>query len=325
MSASATILLYHRLATPASDPHAICVSADRFGEQLRLLVDRYHPLPLTDVVRGLDTGDLPANAVSVTFDDGYADNARVALPLLREFGVPATVFVATATLDTGIEFWWDRLQAIFLTAGSLPRRLSLRIGRRPFFADLGDDREYGPADVDRHRRWVAASEPPPTRRHETYLRVFGRMQRLNGAAAAATLKRLESWAGVDTSTRSSRRCVSDGELRAMVDSGLIEIGGHTVNHPRLSKVRRSDRIEEITAGREALVDRVGPIQHFAYPFGDDAGAAALVQAAGFVSACTTVAGSATVKSDRYRLPRCRVGDWSAASLSTRMTELHPAP
>ncbi len=325
MSASATILLYHRVATPASDPHAICVSEDRFAEQLRLLVDRYHPLPLTEVVRGLDAHDLPANAVSLTFDDGYGDNAQVAFPLLREYGVPATIFVATANLGTDVEFWWDRLQSIFLTAGSLPRRLSLWIGRRPFYADLGEDREYGPAEVRRHRDWMAALERPPTRRHQTYLRLFGRIQRLRARSANATLERLESWAQVPASTRSSRRCLSNEELTAMRGSGLIEVGAHTAHHPRLSKLRRADRIEEIVVGREDLVDLVGPIRHFAYPFGDDVDSAALVRAAGFTSACTTKAGSATARSDRYRLPRHRVGDYSAATLQAQMKALDSAP
>jgi peptidoglycan/xylan/chitin deacetylase (PgdA/CDA1 family) len=57
-------------------------------------------------------GALPAGAVAVTFDDGYADNLANAAPLLVEFGVPATMFLSTGAIVNGCEFWWDDLERI---------------------------------------------------------------------------------------------------------------------------------------------------------------------------------------------------------------------
>ena len=54
----------------------------------------------------LERGSLPARALAITFDDGYADNATVALPILRRLGLPATFFVATGFLDGG-RMWND--------------------------------------------------------------------------------------------------------------------------------------------------------------------------------------------------------------------------
>ena len=67
-----------------------------------------HPVPLIEGVRGLATGSLPDRAVTVTFDDGYADNAEVALPILQRHGVPATFFVATGYLNGG-RMWNDSI------------------------------------------------------------------------------------------------------------------------------------------------------------------------------------------------------------------------
>ncbi len=320
MQASGHILVYHRVAVPAADPYAICITPERFGEHLSLLVDGYRPMSLTELLRGLDAGDLPPRAVTLTFDDGYADNALTALPLLREVDVPATVFVATATLGTEVEFWWDRLQAVFLTPGLLPQRVALRTGMRPFRADLADDCAYSEDDAQRHAGWVARSEPPPTQRHAAFIRLFRRIQRLDGPAAAAVLESLEAWAGRSASKRGTRRCLSLEDLAAMKDSGLIDIGAHTVRHPRLSKLRRGTRAEEITASRDRLAEIVGPVRHFAYPFGDDAGSVALVRGAGFASACTTRPGAVTSASDRYRLPRMYVGNWPSAELAARLAE-----
>ena len=55
------------------------------------------------VLAGLD----PAGKyVLITFDDGYYNN-HLALPVLRQFGVPATFFISTHHVQTGEAFWWD--------------------------------------------------------------------------------------------------------------------------------------------------------------------------------------------------------------------------
>ena len=58
-------------------------------------------LPLAVRVRALRAGTLPARALAIPFDAGYADNHDVALPILQRHGLPATFFVATGFLDGG--------------------------------------------------------------------------------------------------------------------------------------------------------------------------------------------------------------------------------
>lgn len=82
--------------------------ASDFRAQLAYLKEHY------DVIRIDQAFSAPAGAPTrpraiITFDDGYANNYTVAFPLLREFGFPATVFLATAFVDTQKLFWWDRL------------------------------------------------------------------------------------------------------------------------------------------------------------------------------------------------------------------------
>ena len=103
------ILMYHRIAVPKVDPWGLTVSPERFAEQVQALRARRTILSTDAFVARLRSGDLPHDAVALTFDDGYLDNLRQAKPILEAAGVPATVFLATGRIGTGEEFWWDEL------------------------------------------------------------------------------------------------------------------------------------------------------------------------------------------------------------------------
>ncbi|MCB1262570.1 MAG: polysaccharide deacetylase family protein [Acidimicrobiales bacterium] len=108
--AGITVLIYHRVGRRTSVE--VDLPADRFAEQLAWLRAEADVLDLDEAVRRLDapapiargTGRPDRPAVVVTFDDGTADFADVAVPLLVEHGVPATLYVATAFVDEGRPF-----------------------------------------------------------------------------------------------------------------------------------------------------------------------------------------------------------------------------
>ncbi len=105
------VLMYHRVSElyrGASAP-TWNVTPERFREQLRGLLDLgFRALPLREVIdRGRNGGPLPSRTFVVTFDDGYENVYRNAWPVLRELGVPATVFLATAYLDGARPFPFD--------------------------------------------------------------------------------------------------------------------------------------------------------------------------------------------------------------------------
>ncbi|GAA4773339.1 MULTISPECIES: polysaccharide deacetylase family protein [Streptomyces] len=100
------IWMYHAVGDPAHDPYGITVAPDRLDRQLRLLRARG--------LRGVDVSTLlrahargrADHLVGLTFDDGYADFATSALPLLRRHGCSATLFVLPGRL--GEDNDWDR-------------------------------------------------------------------------------------------------------------------------------------------------------------------------------------------------------------------------
>jgi peptidoglycan/xylan/chitin deacetylase (PgdA/CDA1 family) len=104
---SALVLCYH--AVSGEWPSSLAVAPERLREQLsRLLARGYEGATFGQVARG----EAPRRALAVTFDDGYRSNLTLGLPVLRQLGLPATVFVPTAHVGTerpmswpGIEEW----------------------------------------------------------------------------------------------------------------------------------------------------------------------------------------------------------------------------
>lgn len=95
------ILCYHRVADLACDKHELSVSPANFREQIRFLRENYH------IVRFDEPWDYKKMAFCITFDDGYADNLYEALPILKEFEVPATFFITAGFVGGKQEFPWD--------------------------------------------------------------------------------------------------------------------------------------------------------------------------------------------------------------------------
>jgi peptidoglycan/xylan/chitin deacetylase (PgdA/CDA1 family) len=94
VSPGVRILMFHRVDTlPAYDQ--LTVSPERFRQQMQWLAAHYRVVPLTQALDEITAGRVSRRTVVITFDDGYYDNCKYALPVLREMGLPATVFVTT--------------------------------------------------------------------------------------------------------------------------------------------------------------------------------------------------------------------------------------
>lgn len=91
------ILGYHSISERRS---TLCVTPAAFRAQMELVAaSGLESVALT----GTPTSE---RAICVTFDDGYRDNLEVAVPILRELGIPATVFVVSGVLDGSSTFHW---------------------------------------------------------------------------------------------------------------------------------------------------------------------------------------------------------------------------
>jgi len=104
------ILTFHRIRpdgeSAAGRPmRSLEVAVSDFRRMLTWMRERYRPMSLADWLEG---GAPPeGGSFAVTFDDGWADNFNVAFPVLRELGIPATVFVSTDAVENRVPFWWQ--------------------------------------------------------------------------------------------------------------------------------------------------------------------------------------------------------------------------
>ena len=109
----AVVFYAHRLATDSLG-FLLALRPDWFEQQIAHLARHYRFIPLTELAEHYATGTpIPKNTAVMTFDDGFKDNLDVGLPILRKYGVPATIFVVTRSAETGELPWPQRLGYVY--------------------------------------------------------------------------------------------------------------------------------------------------------------------------------------------------------------------
>jgi peptidoglycan/xylan/chitin deacetylase (PgdA/CDA1 family) len=325
LGSRALILLYHRVVDSESpDPFLLSVTPQRFAEQIAILRERGPLMTLHQLSQALRDGKLTRRASVITFDDGYANNAYCAKPLLERYDVPATVFVTTGYVDRNREFWWDELERLLLQPGKLPETLELRVNGTRSHWELGDAAVYKENDYSRQRSWsVQQEEPGP--RQRLYRSLYQLLRPLADNYRRELLDTLASWAGHQTSIRRTHRALSTHEVVELARGDLVEIGAHTVTHPALAELSLAAQRIEIQESKKRLEEILGhTVMSFAYPFGSrrhyTPETAAIVQELGFSSACAGFPGLVGPGSDCFQLPRCVMRNWNGDDFAKRLGE-----
>lgn len=289
-------LLYHRVATLEQDPQQLAVTPDNFRVQMEYLAARFPLLRFEDEWR-----PVARPSVVITFDDGYADNARQALPILEETGVPATFFVTSGMVGSDREFWWDELERILLGEREYPGRFEL------------DDGQFA-------EQWPTGN---PEQRFSLYRTLQPLLKRVGPERRATWLERLRDWADLDRQGRESHRALNRDELRRLAASPLATIGGHTESHTPLALLSREEQRREIGVSLTRLKELTSrEIRVFSYPFGgrDDygAGTADICRELGCVRSAANFPGLAHRWTDPQQIPRHLVRNWPVDEFAKRM-------
>lgn len=290
------IVYYHRVASVVADPQKLTVSPDNFFDQVAWLSKHCKPLSLDDLVSTIRSGhNVPKYGVVVTFDDGYADNLHNALPILEEFGIPATFFVATDNIGTDREFWWDEIERVLLSSKEIPGILKLNFS--------GQDISFRTATMTERERF-----------YQTLLQLA---KPLSANMRGRLLESLIDWAGVGYTGRTSHRVMTIEELQMLDKNPLVTIGAHTSSHPMLAALAPDEQRNEISEGKRKLENILGhEIKFLSYPFGQrqdyNHDSIAICRELGFSCACTTKRGiirTGYSEDMLFELPRFCVRDW----------------
>ena len=158
-----------------------------------------------------------------------------------------------------------------------------------------------------------------------YDAVWARLRDVDGQEREATLSTMRSAAGVESVPRAAYRPLASDELACLARDVRIEIGAHTVSHPRLGALPGAAQRTEIEAGKVALESIIGRrVESFAYPFGRAGDYTVetthLVREAGFARACINQAGVVDRSTDRFALPRLYVRDWNGDEFAAALSE-----
>lgn len=267
-----------------------------FHWQMELLAECFNVMPLDEALQSLAAEDVPPRAVCITFDDGYRSTYDLALPVLKKFGLPATIFVTSGYIGEG-SMWNDK---ILETVRCLPdaqldlREISLGVHS---IQTLAERKRVIKKLTD------AAKYLPPHKRVELDMK-FEQLAEGN---------------------RSPGLMLTRDMICALEQQG-IEIGAHTISHPILTSLDDARARHEIEGGKHHLEEIIGkPVRFFAYPNGKtgldfDARHVSMAKEAGFKAAFTTAFGAATKKHNQFQIPRSR--PWDSTPFFYGMRLLH---
>ena len=238
------ILTYHRFT---SHNHDDALPASVFMEQLEYLTKRYRIVPLSEIADYLRRGARPpAGMAAITIDDGYIDAYEIAYPLLHQYRIPATLFVATDFVDRRKWLWTDIARYLLFLAGDGELNVSLN----------GSNLRL--ALNDRNSRHRAASL------------LNDRLKLMDEDSKWETLNRIATMLEtvIPALPTPEFSAINWQQAREM-DAAGIAIGSHTVTHPILTRVDDHQLMAELDNSRARIEEMLGhPVELFCYPNGD---------------------------------------------------------
>lgn len=265
------ILTLHHVRPPrrnAFQPNRLLEVSPTFLEQVvrRLRVDDVDIVTLDEACRRLTECDFRRRFICLTFDDGYRDNLQYALPILKKYDAPFTIYIPTSFPDRLGELWWLMLEAV--------------IAQQSHVALIMDGRECR-CDCE-----------TPEAKYEVYERIYWWLRSLESEDEMRLVVRdLAARYGVDTAPLNDL-CMTWAELGELAADPLTTVGAHTVNHVMLKKAPDDAVRSEMRTSAQTIEAALGvKPAHFSFPVGDPTSAGPrefrIASELGFKSAVTT--------------------------------------
>ena len=289
-------VVYHRVVAdspPSGDSFEIekGISATQFERQMRFLLRHFTPVSASRIQSRL------GNKIqfAVTLDDGYEDNYRVAAPILKKLGIPATFYVVSDFVGTDRLFWWEQLAEL------------MRRNKKPEL----DIQDVVPA--------LCQTDEPmnvlPLRNHDeqsyAYEQLCARIRTGPHVDIPLHVKRIAEYFEIPVREQGRRyELMTWQQLNDLVRQGF-EIGGHSASHCNVVGADESLLQKELVASANDIEARIdAPVESFAYPYGmfeaSNEVVTRMLEATKCKAAFTTVQGVVGAGLPAYELPRTQL-------------------
>ena len=178
-------------------------------------------------------------AIAVTFDDGYKDNLTYALPILKKYNIPATIYITTRLPEGDCRMWWYELEELCYSHNSI------------VFTIKG--KSYNFKIQDRTQK----------------TRCFRKIHNLIQSLSENEQKLLMGFIRQGKKPKNYKKyCLTWGEIQQLDREPLITIGAHTHSHANMKQLTIEEMEKEILTSKLLLEEKIGhTIDHFAYPYG----------------------------------------------------------
>lgn len=242
-------LTYHSISTSSPAIPAdlgLCVSPEEFENHMKYISTYCNPLSLFEAEEILSGKKEPIkNAVTVTFDDGYRDNLTNALPVLKKYRVPATIFLITGIVGTGKRPWLINLY--FDIFQSQQSEISFEI----------------PHSDQKHKFYLRNK----AEKYALMLSLRFILKNLRGADRKSTIYIITEQLKKDHQTLhlDHLKMLSWDDVVFLKKEG-IAFGSHSVNHLILDNEDDETLFTEVTASKKTIEGHIGSeVTAFAYP------------------------------------------------------------
>lgn len=287
------ILIYHRV-NDENDPFFPAIPVSVFRKQMFYLSQNYHVMSLEEILLTGTHTRLPKNTIAITFDDGYMDNYTYAFPILKEFKLPATIFLSTGYIGVDEAIWHDRVFNAW------------RQTRVSSFVFEGF--KYSMNTLEEKLKVQDA--------------ILDYLKRLRPGNRLKNIQRLEEQLHISKDEKPQNIMLKWPMIKEMYNHG-ISFGAHTVTHTILTALPIDSVRKEVYQSKEAIEDILKvPICLFAYPNGKgedfNSEVKEIIKDAGFLGAVTTIFGTNRGFQDEFELKRIITWDFCLPSFALKL-------
>ena len=294
------IVFYHRLwdRDRSGFDHTFMVDCTNFEKHIRYFKDSYMVITMDEAAELLAGGCRPTKKyMAVTFDDGYRDNCTYGLEIFQRYGLKPTIYLTAGSIERQDFLWPDLVQHLILS--SQKEEVTLDLFGRTENLSLKNNRD----------------------RERLADRLVSSLKSCSDDYRRWLIEQLKS--SLEYAHNGSCSLMLDWSRIGSLLAAGVDIGGHTMNHPILSKIPGENLPAELLDSKLLIEKRINrPVRHFSYPNGksrDFTGEVKKEAARHYVSAVTTISGINHEGADLFELKRIGLSyDMNLAELKVKI-------